>query len=164
MKENKKAVFYSPSALKAIFISVISFGLFDFIWIYKNWQAIRSRTRSEISPFWRTVFTPLSLFELFSFTKKTALKNNCPVPFNITIIYTAFILMKLSLFMPDPAWIFFFPSFLPLLHINSKMRIINEKFSPSFRELRKISCLNWLTILPGIILFLLMILVIISPE
>jgi hypothetical protein len=52
-----------PGALFAA--SLVTVGLYDVYWVYKNWVAVRNAGRTKISPFWRTVFTVFYIYPLF---------------------------------------------------------------------------------------------------
>lgn len=55
--------FVSPA--KFIILSIVSFGIFDLIWFYKNWFSIKKAEKSDIYPFWRSIFRIFTSFELF---------------------------------------------------------------------------------------------------
>lgn len=45
--------------------SLVTVGLYDVYWVYKNWVAVRDAGGKKISPFWRTVFTVFYIYPLF---------------------------------------------------------------------------------------------------
>jgi len=47
-------LYISPARL--IIASIVSFGLYEAYWIYKNWQYIKKRDSLNIRPFWRGIF------------------------------------------------------------------------------------------------------------
>lgn len=47
--------FYIPTSV-FIALSIITFGVYDCYWVYKNWEYIKRRDGLNISPFWRGVF------------------------------------------------------------------------------------------------------------
>jgi hypothetical protein len=46
---------YIPIA-RLILLSIFSFGLYEFYWIYKNWRYLKERYGLDIQPFWRGFF------------------------------------------------------------------------------------------------------------
>jgi hypothetical protein len=52
-----------PGALFAA--SLVTVGIYDIYWFYKNWVAVRDAGSKKISPFWRTVFTVFYVYPLF---------------------------------------------------------------------------------------------------
>ena len=49
--------FYSVSTLKFVLLSLATFTIYETFWFYKNWKIIKARTGSDISPFWRAIFS-----------------------------------------------------------------------------------------------------------
>jgi hypothetical protein len=56
---------FSVSTKKLIIYSVLTFGLYELYWFYKNWQAIAILENRKISPFWRSVFCIFYTHSLF---------------------------------------------------------------------------------------------------
>ena len=42
---------------RLILLSILSFGVYEYYWIYKNWRYIEERDQLGIRPFWRGVFS-----------------------------------------------------------------------------------------------------------
>lgn len=59
-------VLYPVSLGKFIPLSVITFGIYNVYWIYKNWQWLRDIDGQDISPGTRAFFAPLFNFDLFT--------------------------------------------------------------------------------------------------
>jgi GYF domain 2 len=49
--------FVHVSPRRLIVMSVLSFGLFEWWWAFKNWRYVRANGRSDIWPFWRASFS-----------------------------------------------------------------------------------------------------------
>lgn len=61
MNENQQTQSQTPlflriPVLRLIFLSIVSFSLYEAYWIYKNWRYIKERDGLNIRPFWRGVF------------------------------------------------------------------------------------------------------------
>jgi hypothetical protein len=41
---------------RLIFMSIVSFSVYEVYWIYKNWRYVKERDNLDISPFWRGWF------------------------------------------------------------------------------------------------------------
>lgn len=52
---------------KVLFLSVITWGLYDFFWFLNNWKIIKQKENSKIHPFGRSF---LAIFYCYSFFKK----------------------------------------------------------------------------------------------
>jgi hypothetical protein len=53
--DNSPIFFYIPIS-RLILMSILSFGLYEAYWIYKNWRYLNDRDNLNIQPFWRGVF------------------------------------------------------------------------------------------------------------
>jgi hypothetical protein len=63
--EDERPVFFDVSIPKLVVLSVCSLGIYELYWFYKNWQLVRARERSDISPLSRAVFGYLFCYALF---------------------------------------------------------------------------------------------------
>ena len=66
-----KPIYFYISIPRLIFMCIISFGLYEIYWIYKNWKFIKKRDEQDISPFWRGIF---GIFFYYSLLKR--IKND----------------------------------------------------------------------------------------
>jgi hypothetical protein len=53
---NEPRFLYIP-IYRLVIMNIISFGLYECYWIYKNWKYIKERNRPDILPFWRGIFS-----------------------------------------------------------------------------------------------------------
>ena len=60
------AYYYPVSAWKFSLMSVVTFGLYGFFWMWKCWRWAKSHGHSDIQPFWRAAFRPFWLYPLFA--------------------------------------------------------------------------------------------------
>jgi hypothetical protein len=58
------AVFFPVSKTKLIVMSTATFTLYQLLWFYKNWAAVRARG-AEVLPLMRTIFTVFFCYDLF---------------------------------------------------------------------------------------------------
>jgi hypothetical protein len=65
------AYFYISTS-RLICMSVISFGLFNAYWIYKNWSYLKERDGLDIMPFWRGWFAIFHFHSLLEYIKNDA--------------------------------------------------------------------------------------------
>lgn len=63
---NSSPLFLYIPAWQLIILSVISFGVYQSYWIYKNWRYLKEREGLKIQPFWRGVFGILFCHRLLS--------------------------------------------------------------------------------------------------
>ena len=60
-----RLIFFDVSIPKLVVLSVCSLGIYELYWFYKNWQIVRARERSDISPLSRAVFGYFFCYALF---------------------------------------------------------------------------------------------------
>lgn len=113
-------LFYPTARAKFIFLSIITFGLYELYWCYKCWQFVKQNGRPEISPFWRGFLAPLWLYSLQKAIDPDAPKNR------IMLIAGAYFILNLIAQLPDPYWWLSFFSFVPMLSVVSVVNRLNE--------------------------------------
>ena len=110
-------------------MSLVTFGVYDVYWIYKQWRCERARTGENLSPFWRTFFGPFFAFSLFRRINQAAEETGTG-----TIAHQGYALAYLAFFitvrMPDPYWIISLFAFVPLIPVQSAATRINEALAP----------------------------------
>jgi hypothetical protein len=57
---------------KLLLLSVLTLGLYNVFWFYRNWVRLRERTGQRLSPFWRSFFSVLWASTLFGEVKRQA--------------------------------------------------------------------------------------------
>ena len=76
---NKKLSNVISTAL-FIFLSIISFGIYEVVWFYRNWKYIKEKEGGDISPFWRAFFSIFFITQQFrmmlNYAKKEGYKES----------------------------------------------------------------------------------------
>ena len=57
--------FFSREGWQFVLLSLVTFGMYDIVWFYKNWRAVKQATGRKMSPFWRAVFVLFYGWPLF---------------------------------------------------------------------------------------------------
>lgn len=65
----EETCFFHTSTSKFVALTIVSFGLWQVYWLYRNWRYLRDNGRRGISPFWRSVFDLLWVYDLFNSIK-----------------------------------------------------------------------------------------------
>lgn len=58
--------YYPVGVTKFSLMSVATFGLYGFFWVWKCWRWAKSHGHADIQPFWRAAFRPFWLYPLFA--------------------------------------------------------------------------------------------------
>ena len=115
------ATYYPVSAYKFVILSVLTFGVYEIYWFYKNWAFIRKRDHSDIWPWARALFAPLTYYSLRAdvFEGEHAGPG---IPGGISLSY---FLLNAAWRLPDPFWYLAFLTFVPLLPSVNRINELN---------------------------------------
>jgi transglutaminase-like putative cysteine protease len=61
-----QSVFYPVSPLKFIILNIATLGGYSLFWMWRCWRWVKANGADEIMPFWRTFFSVIWFFPLFS--------------------------------------------------------------------------------------------------
>jgi len=67
--------YYVPKG-RFFLYNLITGGIYEIYWFYKNWKLIRDVNNERISPFLRTMFTPIYCFLFFERVKEYAINKS----------------------------------------------------------------------------------------
>lgn len=149
---------YVNSIFKVLLLSIFSFGMYNYYWMYKQWGYISKVYKIEISPFFRSfVFTYFYIYSLFKkINQITKLRGNEFLPwpilmtlyFVITTYFTFEIATKLSYI------IFLFVYSIPIIMYQSFLNIMWLKKFPDRKIPSNLTLIEFLFGLIGyVILF-----------
>ena len=116
---------------KFILLSMVTFGLYELYWFYKTWKFLKERNNLNISPFWRSVFSPLFAGSNAEHVLKLAKEKNYQNQYSPTIIGLSYIILDVSLRLPDPYWLISYFTFLPMIPIVEAMNFYWLKENPN---------------------------------
>jgi hypothetical protein len=57
--------YFAISPKRLALFSILTLGIYEIYWFYKNWQAVKSAEGAKISPFWRAIFAIFFCHSLF---------------------------------------------------------------------------------------------------
>ena len=155
--ENLKVI----SVNKFIFLSFISFGLYQIWWIFKAWRFFLIKDKLNIMPAARAVFSIFFLYSLFNRIKNYAKEQGYINDFSSGWMYLAYLITTLLVYLPDPYWlislcdiIFLIPAFKALNYAQKQIvtTIEQEKFNTSQIILIIIGSIIWLLIFIGFVI------------
>lgn len=147
------APFFAVGTLKLVTMIIGTFGLYQIYWMYRHWQAIRTRTGEEMWPIARAIFAIFFFHALVREVNESAnaqrIHDDLPVG-GLTVL---FILFTFSQRLPDPAWLVCFFVFVPLLIVQKRAGMINASVAPHADTNARIRGWNWAAIFIGLPLF-----------
>lgn len=110
-----------------VWLAILSFGLYELYWFYRNWRAIKAVTTHDFSPGWRTagLFVPIAnvfmvyhLFRLAYSMADTPDRQPAFTPGRQTLVY--FLLVAVSN-VPGPFWPLTFLTVLPMIPVQAEL-------------------------------------------
>lgn len=114
---------------KLVLLSILTFGLYQFYWFYRNWKTIKAQTGVPLSPGWRTVglFVPIvSIFmvnDQFKLIHTVASASGLRPRFSPGWLTLGYLVLTALSRLPDPWEMVELLSFLPLIPVQ---RALNE--------------------------------------
>ena len=115
--------FYSVSTTKLALLSLLTFGLYEIVWFYKNWSRVPD---ASLSAFWRAAFSIIFCYSFAERVNEEAEKLELAPKVGAAPIA----LLVMTHRLPDPYWLLSSFSFVPLLFVSGQIRAIHERMRP----------------------------------
>jgi hypothetical protein len=110
------APWFPVATHKFIVLSIFSFGIYDFYWVYQNWQRAQRATGEGFSPFWRTfLIVPVWAFSLLRRIRQSADAAGVPARWNADVLAFAFIVLAFAPLLPNIGFFLSLISCTPLI-------------------------------------------------
>ncbi|MEG3987653.1 hypothetical protein QUA13_10975 [Microcoleus sp. S28C3] len=164
MNENSQPIFFPVSRLKLFVMSLVTFGLYQIFWFYKNWQLFKAATGSNISPFWRAVFNGIFCYSLITKIRNRAKLRGIDADFSPFLLTLAWFGLALCARLPKPYLLVSFFSVIVLLPVQEIVNELNCLAAPNHNPNSRFSVWNILTIAVGGSLTVLAIVGILRPA
>jgi hypothetical protein len=120
---------------KFIFLSVITFGLYEVYWMYKQWKFFKNRNELKVRPLWRSIFGPFFIHSLFVKVSKFAEDIAYDKKFGensaslLALLYVVLVFLQR---LPDPLWLISMFTFLAFIE---PVRVMNFYWAKSQPDL-----------------------------
>jgi hypothetical protein len=141
-KNNEKPLtdieYFAISSKRLALFSILTFGIYEIYWFYKNWQAVKKAEGQNISPFWRAIFAVFFCHSLFKKVLESAKNRGYQKSYSSGWLATAYILLLVvgnglsKVESNDPGlnliWLIVaVATFVPLLSVQKAINFNNEK-------------------------------------
>jgi len=101
---------------KFIILSLTSLGLYLILWTWRQWKWVQARRDRAVSPFLRTLFSPLFMFSLLRHLEGEGESEGIDVAWSPGLHAVAYLAIIFgSWVLPDPYWLIVLVVFAPLL-------------------------------------------------
>ncbi|HEX8072933.1 MAG TPA: DUF4234 domain-containing protein [Pyrinomonadaceae bacterium] len=141
--------FFAVSLTKLALLSVLTCGVYQYYWLYQQWQAIKRRDDADISPFWRTFFSIVYLLPLLRALKAAAARAGVPARFSPVLLFVAFNALSLAGLVPNAVWLVGLLAFVPLIIAQRAANAVNARLAPAHDRNARFSAANLAAALLG---------------
>lgn len=142
--------YFTAAPWKLVLMSLLTSGIYDFYWFYKNWQLYRKRTGKIIMPGWRAVFSPLWAYGMFSNICDMAGTSGVRTTFNPGTLALAYAGIFVTDFLPAPLDYISYGTFIPLIIANELAAAVSRANDPAYVENNRLSIGNLIAIVLGL--------------
>jgi hypothetical protein len=184
----QKVEYFYVSPKRLIILSIITVGLYEIYWFYKNWEAVGRTLNKKVNAFFRALFSIFYCNQLFKMitnsARQTGYNASRPGSFwgwlYITILIASNLFGSIFSSLTDdkiitnstilylvPILLFAFSclTVLPLVAIQKEINHNNEKINPGvINQKRNYTSAEVVIIVIGVILFLMQLLALFAPE
>ncbi|MDD5481964.1 MAG: zinc ribbon domain-containing protein [Candidatus Shapirobacteria bacterium] len=165
-KTDSSIEYFSISPKRLALFSVLTLGIYEIYWFYKNWEAVKKAENLKISPLGRAIFAVFYCNSLFKKVLESAKTHNYQKSYSPGWLATAYILLLIvgnGLSRVESTdvgfnliWLIIaISSFIPLLSVQKAINFNNEKIKGSSNLKSGFSSGEVVLIIIGLIWFLL---------
>jgi hypothetical protein len=119
--------FFAVATHKFLVMCLVTLGLYQYYWFYKQWRCLARGSRTPVSPFWRTFFAPFWGFSLFAQVEVRAQREQVPVRWNDVALGIAYLLLPMTWRLPGAWSLISLLAFLPLIPVQRTIDRINAR-------------------------------------
>lgn len=123
-------VFFAVSGLKLALMSIVTLGVYEVYWFYKNWKCVQRNSGDKVNAPLRALFYPVISYPLFKRIRSHARSSGVEADFPAGALAGAVFVLTLLWQLPDPWWLAGFLGIVPLLPVQSAANAINRKLAP----------------------------------
>jgi len=113
---------------------MLTLGIYEFLWFYRNWRYIRDRDGVSIRPFWRAIFAPLHYRRLIADIDQHR-GTESPIPSSrVGVLVIGYFILSALWRLPGPFWVAATFSWMVLLPVVSQIIAINRSSPREFHR------------------------------
>ncbi len=115
MNKKKKEISQVIPVFRFILLSIVTAGIYQIVWMYKQWVFFKKKDNLDIMPFWRAIFSVLFIFALSERISGLEKKNEQRKIFLVVVLPIIWIVLCYSQRLPDPYWLIAYLNVVPLI-------------------------------------------------
>jgi hypothetical protein len=134
LNRKDQSVFFYVSPLKLYVMSVVTFGLYELFWTYKNWFYVEDHTNKRLSPLFRTLFSIIWFYDLIREINKAGEAQGIKGTLSPWLLAFGYVVLGIFANIFAPLYLLWMAILIPVQkHINLMNRNsptpINDKFT-----------------------------------
>ena len=156
---------FAVAPWKLLLMCVVSLGFYQIYWFYANWRLVKRRERSDLWPAPRAIFGVFFCYALLERMRRYGREHAVPgaAAFSAGPLATLWIFGTLLWRLPGAWGLIGVVSWFVLLPVQSLVADINAKAAPDADRNARLSWLNWLLVVPGVLFFVLVLIGLLAP-
>lgn len=115
-----------------VILSLATANIYQIYWFYKNWTFFKEKENSSMRPSWRALFAIFYIWGLGKRMNSLLKKENIGYKVPTIVVGIGWILISSCSNLPDPWWLFYSLSFVPLLPMVHAMNLYWAKQEKHF--------------------------------
>ncbi|MEJ0087562.1 MAG: hypothetical protein WDO72_17960 [Pseudomonadota bacterium] len=141
--------YFAVGLVKLAVMNMVTFGIYQVYWFYRQWNFVRVRDRSDIWPVPRAIFAIIFVYPLFQRIRSDAAQHQVPGGLAAGPLATVFILCNFIWRAPDPWWLAGFLTTVVVVVAQKVVNEINVAASPDHDRNERFGGWNWFGIVVG---------------
>lgn len=154
---------FAVGVAKLLLMFLVTFGLYELYWIYKQWERLQEELNEDLRPFWRTVFAIFFFHGLVDGVNVVGGRHGIHEHLPAGGLTVFFVLTSLCSRLPDPWWLIALTSVIPIVIVQRRVNAIHAVAAPLADRNTRIRGWNWLAIILGL-LFLALVIIGLSVD
>jgi hypothetical protein len=127
--------YFVISPLKLALLSLATFGIFEIVWLVKQWRAVREQTGQRCSPLFRGLFAIFFINKLFSYIRGEVQNAGIATGTSVGALTAVFIAGSVVSSIAGridvgPVWLVGFVTILPLVQMQKEINQLAVRESP----------------------------------
>lgn len=136
------AAYYPVSRTKFVLLAVLTLGLYEIYWFYKNWAYVRIREQSNIWPLARGIFAGLWYVPFLLDVNRHSPRR---IAVGVVALLGVLYFVTLAVWrLPDPFWVVTMFSFVPLLPAVAAVNALNPQSGEAYRQNSRWKVRHWI--------------------
>ena len=96
INRNDNSVFFIVSPVKLVVMSIVTFGLYEMFWFYKNWHYVQEHTKKTEFPMMNSIFRYITYYYLMVEIRRAGAAQQKECPFSPVLLAVCYVALNLS--------------------------------------------------------------------